>query len=114
MEKTSDSKTMEEVIEELQKEIARLSEDNLKARSILDEFGMSVDDRNISQIERICLEQIERLSELNVTFDKDEAKILETLQSVLARERGKEKAKRKVKATHSAADLMELVKGGKK
>ena len=107
---TTSSRSPEEA---LQKEIAEISDELFRAKSLLDEFGMSVDDRNISQVEKICLEQIDKLSELAeaVTFDKDEAKILETLQAVLARENGKEKPKRKTKSTYSAEQLTDMAKG---
>lgn len=101
-------------IEKFKKEIESLRSDNVKMKITLEDNGLMEDVKAVSDLEAICVEQLEKWKDrsANETFDKDDAKVIETIGNCLLRVRGgkigndSSKAAKKLKSE----DLLDIIK----
>lgn len=105
----SNSKPDQKLLE-LQKEINDLKLENAKMRDVLEEHEIQGFVKDISDVEAICILQIELLLETAKTreFLADEVKNLESLNKTLKSARGEDFGKRKKKK--KAKDPAKLLK----
>ena len=101
-------------IEKYKLEIEKLKSDNTKMKITLQDNGLLDDVQDVSDLEAICVEQLEKWKGRSATdtFDKDDAKVIETIGNCLLRVRGGKIASTNSKHAKKldSADLLDIIK----
>jgi len=109
-------KKLEKTVRDLTEHVNELTTENIKLRTTLRDNGLTEDDVKISDVEAICIQQIEKMKEMSASrhFEETDAKIFDILHKNLRMARGQTTEKdnsRKMKKL-SIKELNDLVKKG--